>query len=149
MARTPTGKEGHALCVGTVDCESTSRQPVLNQINDDDDKDDGIFVVKYTTDSDSMCSLPALLPTEYSDDNADKWLSLVVSDDDWFLEVGEDDLPSFDDWDSQSAAPSSGSNTSSFVDLEEDVAAKVSHGHKDSAIIKLYDYSTMHHILPY
>jgi hypothetical protein len=51
-----------------------------NVAADDDDEDDGVFVIEYTTDSDSVCSIPNLLSTESSDGDADERLNLVISD---------------------------------------------------------------------
>jgi hypothetical protein len=94
------------------------------------------------------------LSTESSDDDATERLNFVVSEDDWFSEVEEDDSPSFDDWESQPAFSISGSGTGSFEDLgdphiEEEFAAKVSTGHENGAIIELYDSGTTRHISPY
>lgn len=94
------------------------------------------------------------MSTESSDDDATERLTFVVSEDDWFSEVEEDDSSSFDDWESQPAFSISGSGTGSFEDLgdphiEEEFAAKVSTGHENSAIIELYDSGTTRHISPY
>lgn len=117
--------------------------------DDDDDKDDSVFAVEYDTDLESVCSLPALLPTESSDGDAAERLDFIISDDDWFSDLGDDDIPSLDDWDNQSAAICSESDTSSFVDLGEDLSAKVSQGCEDGAIVELYNSGTMRHISPY
>ncbi|KAG2029447.1 hypothetical protein BDR03DRAFT_1018374 [Suillus americanus] len=131
-------------------CADTTRGSA-HAAADDDDKDDGVFIAEHATDCDSVCSLPALLSTESSDDDATERLNFVVSEDDWFLEVEEDDSSSFDDWESQPAFSISGSGTGSFKDLgdphiEEEFAAKVSTEHENGAIIELYDSGTTRHI---
>lgn len=65
--------------------------------DDDDDEDDGVFIVEYTTDLDSVCSIPDLLPTESSDEDAEERSNFVISDEDWFSEIDEEDLPQMSD----------------------------------------------------
>ncbi|KAG2068142.1 hypothetical protein BDR04DRAFT_1119989 [Suillus decipiens] len=126
--------------------------------DDNDDKDDGVFIIKYTTDSDSECSIPGLLSTKSSNDNADEQLNLIISDDDWFSDVDGDNLPSSDDWEVESAAHSSRSDTGSFIDLgmsskmsstDIELAAHMGNAQRDGPIVKLHDLGTTCHISPY
>jgi len=62
--------------------------------DNDDDEDNGVFVIEYTTDSDFVCSIPGLLPMESSNEDDEERSNFVISNEDWFSEIDENDLPS-------------------------------------------------------
>jgi hypothetical protein len=76
---------------------------------------------------------------ESSDEDDEERSNFVISNEDWFSEIDEDDLPSVNDWETISAAPSSGSDTEGSIEL----AAEVGNGHSNNIVIKLYDSGTM------
>jgi hypothetical protein len=112
----------------------------VNAAADDNSKDDRVFAVDCLSDDESY--IPDLLSTELSDKDADDRTVFVVNNEDWFSEIDKNDLP---DWDTVSAAPNSGSDTDSFIEL----AAKVSSGHIDGPVVELYNSGSTRHISLY
>ncbi|KAG1825137.1 hypothetical protein DFJ58DRAFT_849614 [Suillus subalutaceus] len=71
--------------------------------------------------------------------------NFISSDEDWFSEIDENNVPSMSDWETDLAIPSSGSDTDSSVEL----AAEVGNGHSNGTIAELYNSGTTRHISPY
>lgn len=123
-----------------------------NAAADTDSEDDGVFAVNDQSDSESSFSLPDLLSVESSDDDAAERLNFDVSDEDWFSEIDEDDIPSSNEWETASETQSSGSDTCLYTepDTPHDLVAKVSNGHtEDGTMTELYDSGSTRHISPY
>ncbi|KAG2075890.1 hypothetical protein BDR04DRAFT_1149618 [Suillus decipiens] len=126
---------------------STSKLTALSQINPL--LDNGVFAINCLSDSKSI---PALLSTESLDEDADERSNLTISDEDWFSEVGKDNLPLPSDWETIPSPQSSGSDTYPFTELDipDELTAGVSNGHKkEGHATEFYDSGSMCHISPY
>jgi hypothetical protein len=99
-----------------------------------------VFAVDCLSDDESY--IHDLLSKESSDEDADDRTAFVVNDEDWFSEIDKNDLPN---WDTASAAPNSGSDTDSFIE----VAAEVSSEQIDGPVVELYDSRSTCHISLY
>jgi len=84
-------------------------------VADSDTESDGVFAIDALSDSE-ISTVPDLLTLSSGDDTEER-LNFAISDEDWFSEVDEEDLPSPSDWETEPAAPSSGSDTDSFIKL--------------------------------